>query len=73
MAQLKINDALNKVYLRQKPLTVNFNLFCEQLDILKNALEISKVKKESEEHIKNLIIKFLQDSFYAKTNLVNTK
>ena len=73
MAQLKINDALNKVYLRQKPLTEHFNHFCEQLDILKNALEISKEKKESEEHIKNLIIKFLQDSFYAKTNLVNTK
>lgn len=73
MAQLKINDALNKVYLRQKPLTEHFNHFCEQLDILKNALENSKEKKESEEHIKNLIIKFLQDSFYAKTNLVNTK
>lgn len=73
MAQQKINDALNKVYLRQKPLTEHFNQFCEQLDVLKNALEISKEKKESEEHIKNLIIKFLQDSFYAKTNLVNTK
>ena len=73
MAQLKINDALNKVYLRQKPLTEHFNQFCEQLDILKNSLEISKEKNESEEHIKNLIIKFLQDSFYAKTNLVNTK
>ena len=73
MAQQKINDALNKVYLRQKPLTEHFNQFCEQLDVLKNAIEISKEKKESEEHIKNLIIKFLQDSFYAKTNLVNTK
>lgn len=73
MAHLNIKDVLNKVYLRQKPLTVDFNLFCENLDILKKALEISNGKKESEEHIKIFIIKFLQDVFYAKTNLVNTK
>ena len=73
MSNISIKDALNKVYLRQKPKTADFNQFCEQLEILKKNIANGKEKKESEEHIKNHIIDFLNDSFYKKTNLVNTK
>lgn len=73
MPNISIKDALNKVYMRQKPKTADFNQFCEQLEILKKNIANGKEKKESEEHIKNHIIDFLNDSFYKKTNLVNTK
>lgn len=73
MPNISIKDALNQVYLRQKPKTADFSHFCEQLEILKKNIDNSKEKKESEEHIKGFIKDFLKESFYKKTNLVNTK
>ncbi len=68
-----IKDVLNKVYMRQKPKTEDFNRFCEKLEILRKNISQGIDSNESEEHIKNHIINFLNDSFYKETNLVNTK
>ena len=73
MAQQNISDALNKVYLRQKLETQRFNNFCEQLETLRSNVEKSANAKESEEHVKGFVKDFLNESFYKKTNLVNTK
>ncbi len=73
MPNLSINGALNKVYLRQKPKTKDFEEFSKQLENLKSSIEKGISLNESEENFKNLINDFLKESFYKSTNLINTK
>ncbi|MBP5369632.1 MAG: Eco57I restriction-modification methylase domain-containing protein [Bacteroidales bacterium] len=73
MPNLSINGALNKVYLRQKPKTKDFEEFSRQLENLKSSIEKGISLNESEENFKNLINDFLKESFYKGTNLINTK
>lgn len=73
MPNLSINGALNKVYLRQKPRTKDFEDFSNQLENLKDSIEKGISLNESEENFKNLINDFLKESFYKRTNLINTK
>ncbi|KUG26975.1 putative type iis restriction/modification enzyme [hydrocarbon metagenome] len=64
---LSPKQALNKAYQRQKPFRNEFNIFKENLLKLLNELN----PKESEEHNKNYVAKFFENSFYSG-NLVNT-
>ena len=64
---LSPKQALNKAYQRQKPFRNEFNIFKDNLLKLLNELN----PKESEEHNKNYVAKFFQNSFYSG-NLVNT-
>lgn len=64
---LSPKQALNKAYQRQKPFRNEFNNFIENLIKLLNELN----PKESEEHNKNYVAKFLEKSFYSH-NLINT-
>ncbi|NCA80454.1 MAG: class I SAM-dependent DNA methyltransferase, partial [Sphingobacteriia bacterium] len=64
-----IKSALSKLLIRQKPLTSNFEYFCECLNNFVKQINPS----ESEEFNKNLIAEFLGKSFYGKTNHINTK
>lgn len=64
---LSPKQALNKAYQRQKPFRNEFNNFKENLLKLLNELN----PKESEEHNKNYVAKFLEKSFYSD-NLINT-
>ncbi len=74
MPKVSIKDVLNKSYLRQKPITSEFHLFCNLLSSLKNDIDQGCAKKESEEFHKNLIASFLSEVYYKKSgNLINTK
>lgn len=64
---LSPKQALNKAYQRQKPFRNEFNIFRDNLLKLLNELN----PKESEEHNKNYVAKFFENSFYSG-NLVNT-
>jgi len=67
--ELKPSQTVNKVYLKQ---TV------EENDIVRFKNSMQKMLKnvntdESEEHNKNLVMEFLSDAFYKRTNAINTK
>jgi adenine-specific DNA-methyltransferase len=63
-----IKDSLNKAY-QKLPVTRNdFELFNHNLDIFINSIN----ELESEEHNKNNVMKFLEDSFYKGKNYINT-
>ncbi|MBR1929468.1 MAG: class I SAM-dependent DNA methyltransferase, partial [Paludibacteraceae bacterium] len=64
----EIKDILNKQLLRQKPTSEQFDAFLHALRNLKASIQ----PNETEEHNKSYIETFLKESFYGKTNLVNT-
>ena len=72
MLSTSINKALNPSYRKFKPLKDDIEKF--RIELLKciKAIDISDKKNESEEHLKEPIKRFLQNTFYQK-NLINTK
>ncbi|HUI32226.1 MAG TPA: hypothetical protein VLY84_01310, partial [Dysgonamonadaceae bacterium] len=69
LKQLKPRKALNKAYLKLKPDR-------KQIDIFKTNLIqlLDKISdRESEEHHKNLIIRFLRETYYGADHYINTK
>jgi len=66
------NKALNPAYRKFKPLEKDMDKFKIELLNCIEAIDISDKKNESEEHLKEPIKRFLQNTFYQK-NLINTK
>ena len=62
-------DALNKAYRRQKVDRPDIEKFRANLSHLLNELD----EQESEEHLKNDVITFLNDTWYKGFHLINTK
>ncbi|MFH1051218.1 MAG: TaqI-like C-terminal specificity domain-containing protein [bacterium] len=60
---------INKAYLKANVIRVNFNKFSLSLNKLIQNINVN----ESEEHNKNIIKTFLEDSFYKNSNFINTK
>uniref|UniRef100_UPI002FD8E7A7 type IIG restriction enzyme/methyltransferase n=1 Tax=Chishuiella changwenlii TaxID=1434701 RepID=UPI002FD8E7A7 len=67
-----ITKALNPAYRKFKPLSNDIQNFKNELINCIEAIDISDRKNESEEHLKEPIKRFFQNTFY-KTNLINTK
>ena len=67
MPNISINGALNKVYLRQKPLTKTFNNFCVQLENLKSSIEKGIAAKANT--VPNYVNKELHGDEMAKYQL----
>jgi adenine-specific DNA-methyltransferase len=61
--------SLNKAYLKEKVARKDIELFKAKLVELLDAID----QKESEEYVKNLVTKFLYDSYYNGKNQINTK
>lgn len=62
-------QSLNKLFLKQRPLRDDINLFKSNLQIL-----LGKINDiESEEHHKNFVRDFLLDTFYKSEYEINTK
>lgn len=72
MLSTPINKALNPAYRKFKPLKKDIDKFKIELLNCIEAIDISDKKNESEEHLKEPIKRFLQNTFYQK-NLINTK
>ena len=67
--ELRPSQAVNKVYLKQSVGEAEIKRFKEEMrKMLKNINA-----NESEEHNKNLVMKFLSNAFYKDTNAINTK
>lgn len=66
---LKPQESLSKTYRRQKPNRKEFEAFRGNLNHLLNEFDES----EFEEHIKNDVIKFLNETWYKDEHLINTK
>lgn len=67
--ELRPNQAVNKAYLKQSIGEAEIKRFKEEMrKMLKNVNA-----NESEEHNKNLVMKFLSNAFYKDTNAINTK
>jgi adenine-specific DNA-methyltransferase len=64
-----------KAFLKQRPLESERNLFKANLvELLDKIAIIDKMPKdESEEHLKNLVSRFLLKTYYESTNEINTK
>lgn len=67
--ELRPSQTVNKVFLKQT---------IEENDIVRFKNAMQKMLKnvntdESEEHNKNLVMEFLSDAFYKRTNAINTK
>ena len=60
-------ELLNKAYAQQSPGSEELALFCTNLSALVESLQGG----DREEHQKNHIRDFLNDTWYKKTNLVN--
>ncbi len=69
LKQLEPKRSLNKAYLKEKVSRSNIELFKTNLAGLLKATN----EKESEEHVKNNITKFLYDTYYNGKNQINTK
>ena len=61
--------SLNKAYRRQKVNRLDIELFKNNLSLLLKELD----EKESEEHVKNDVIRFLDDTWYKGEYAINTK
>jgi adenine-specific DNA-methyltransferase len=61
-------QSLNKAYLKEKVTRSNIELFKSHLIQF-----IDGIDDESEEHVKNLVTKFLNDTYYNGKNEINTK
>jgi len=66
---LKPKEALNKAFLKVKPIRQDIELFKQNL---KSLIDLSK-NDESEEHHKNNLIDFLKKSYYDNQYFINTK
>ena len=68
-------QALNKAFLKQRPLRSQVDSFKVNLRSLLDKINIidQRPKDESEEHLKNDIRDFLRDTYYKDTNAINTK
>ena len=62
-------QSLNKAYLKEKVARTNIELFKKNLVEFLNGIN----EKESEEYVKNLVTKFLYDTYYNGKNQINTK
>jgi adenine-specific DNA-methyltransferase len=69
LTQIKVKQALNKAYLKEKVTRANIELFKKNLVEFLNGIN----EKESEEYVKNLVTKFLYDTYYNGKNQINTK
>ena len=67
--------ALNKAFLKQRPLRSDIDLFKKNLKLLldKGSISENRPKDEAEEHLKNDLRDFLRDTYYKETNAINTK
>ena len=72
MISTPITKALNPAYRKFKPLRKDIENFKKELLSCIEAIALSDEKNESEEHIKEPIKRFFQNTFYQK-NLINTK
>lgn len=66
---LKPQESLSKTYRRQKPNRKEFESFRANLNHLLNEFD----ENEFEEHIKNDVIQFLNETWYKDEHLINTK
>jgi adenine-specific DNA-methyltransferase len=62
-------QSLNKAYLKEKVTRSNIELFKNNLIQFIDGIN----EKESEEYVKNLVTKFLYDTYYNGKNQINTK
>ena len=72
---LEPRKALNKAFLKKKPLRSEIEVFKTHLiTLLGKISDIEKRDKEEyEEHLKNDLRDFLRDTYYRDTNAINTK
>lgn len=70
LTQLSPRQSLNKAYLKEKVTRANIELFKKNLIEFLDTL--NENEKESEEHVKNLITKFLDGTYYSGKNKINT-
>jgi adenine-specific DNA-methyltransferase len=75
LTRLEPRKALNKAFLKKKPLRSEIEDFKTNLiTLLGKIRDIDKrPKDESEEHLKNDLRDFLRDTYYRDTNAINTK
>ena len=75
IAKIYPKKALNKAFLKQRPLRSEIELFKTNLIALLDKIAIieKQPKDESEEHLKNNLRDFLRDTYYKETNAINTK
>ena len=66
---LKPRQALNKAFLKVKPNRSQIEVFKTNLIYLLDHIN----ENESEEHLKNLVSRFLAQTFYQPNHFVNTK
>ena len=73
--ELKPRKALNKAFLRVKPIRIEIESFKTNLILLLDKIKTveQRPKDESEEHLKNDIRDFLRDTFYKENHAINTK
>ncbi len=67
--KLTPKQSLNKAYLKEKVTRAGIEVFKKNLVDFIHAID----EKESEEHVKNLVTKFLYDTYYHGKNPINTK
>lgn len=65
----KLRQALNKAFLKVKPSRTSIEQFKENMIKLLDQIN----EAESEEFHKNIVIKFLQDTYYNPNHYINTK
>ena len=73
--ELKPRKALNKAFLKVKPIRIEIESFKTNLILLLDKIKTveQRPKDESEEHLKNDIRDFLRDTFYKENHAINTK
>lgn len=69
ISKLTPKQSLNKAYLKEKVTRAGIEVFKKNLVEFIQAID----EKESEEHVKNLVTKFLYDTYYHGKNQINTK
>lgn len=69
LSKLTPKQSLNKAYLKEKVTRASIELFKKNLVEFLNGID----EKESEENAKNLVTKFLYDTYYHGKNKINTK
>lgn len=67
--KITLKQSLNKAYLKEKVTRSSIELFKRNLVEFLNGIN----EKESEEYAKNLVTKFLYDTYYSGKNKINTK
>ncbi|MBN1252274.1 MAG: class I SAM-dependent DNA methyltransferase [Bacteroidales bacterium] len=72
MNKINTRKALSPAYRKHKPLRKDVNLFTDELLACLKTIKTSEARDEHEEHYKDPIKVFLQNTFY-KENYINTK